>query len=98
MDFLIREINDGVLSTKLKNLKKDDQIKILGPYGEFYLNELSKIKKSLLQLIQFYSNSSIQNNIYQTTQYSYGNDFLLRELVFKIKLLDNTKFIKTNTL
>jgi hypothetical protein len=61
--------------------------------NEFYLNELSKIKKSLLQLIQFYSNSSIQNNIYQTTQYSYGNDFLLRELVFKIKLLDNTKFL-----
>jgi ferredoxin-NADP reductase len=45
LDFLIREINDGVLSTKLKNLKKDDQIKILGPYGEFYLNEFNINKR-----------------------------------------------------
>jgi len=45
LDFLIREINDGVLSTKLKNLKKDDQIKILGPYGEFYLKEFNTNKK-----------------------------------------------------
>ena len=45
LDFLIREINDGVLSTKLKNLKKDDQIKILGPYGEFYLKEFNTKKK-----------------------------------------------------
>jgi len=45
LDFLIREINDGVLTTKLKNLKKDDQIKILGPYGEFYLKEFNTNKK-----------------------------------------------------
>jgi ferredoxin/flavodoxin---NADP+ reductase len=45
LDFLIREINDGVLSTKLKNLKKDDQIKILGPYGEFYLKEFNTNKR-----------------------------------------------------
>lgn len=45
LDFLIREINDGVLSAKLKKLKKDDQIKILGPYGEFYLKEFNTKKK-----------------------------------------------------
>lgn len=45
LDFLIREINDGVLTTKLKILKKDDQIKILGPYGEFYLKEFNTNKK-----------------------------------------------------
>jgi ferredoxin--NADP+ reductase len=45
LDFLIREINGGVLSAKLKNLKKDDQIKILGPYGEFYLKEFNTNKK-----------------------------------------------------
>jgi len=45
LDFLIREIKEGVLSTKLKNLKKDDQIKILGPYGEFYLKEFNINKK-----------------------------------------------------
>ena len=45
LDFLIREINDGVLSTKLKNLKKNDQIKMLGPYGEFYLKEFNTKKK-----------------------------------------------------
>jgi ferredoxin-NADP reductase len=45
LDFLIREINNGVLSTKLKNLEKNDQIKILGPYGEFYLKEFNVNKK-----------------------------------------------------
>ena len=45
LDFLIREINGGVLSTQLKSLKKDDQIKILGPYGEFYLKEFNTNKK-----------------------------------------------------
>ena len=45
LDFLIREINEGILSTKLKNLKKDDKIKILGPYGEFYLKEFNTNKK-----------------------------------------------------
>ena len=45
LDFLIREINGGVLSSKLKNLKKDDQIKILGPYGEFYLKKFNIKKK-----------------------------------------------------
>ena len=45
LDFLIREINDGILSAKLKNLKKDDKIKILGPYGEFYLKEFNTNKK-----------------------------------------------------
>lgn len=45
LDFLIREINDGVLSSKLKNLKKGDHIKILGPYGEFYLKEFKINKK-----------------------------------------------------
>ena len=45
LDFLIREINEGILSAKLKNLKKDDKIKILGPYGEFYLKEFNTNKK-----------------------------------------------------
>ena len=45
LDFLIREINDGILSAKLKNLKKDDKIKILGPYVDFYLKEFNTNKK-----------------------------------------------------
>jgi len=44
LDFLIREIKDGTLSTKLKKLKKNDEIKILGPYGEFYLKEYDMSK------------------------------------------------------
>jgi len=45
LDFLIREINDGILSVKLKSLKINDNIKILGPYGEFYLSEFDISKK-----------------------------------------------------
>jgi len=45
LDFLIREISDGVLSNKLKKLKINDNIKILGPFGEFYLKEFSINKK-----------------------------------------------------
>ena len=41
LDFLIREISDGVLSNKLKKLKINDNIKILGPFGEFYLKEFN---------------------------------------------------------
>jgi len=45
LDFLIREISDGVLSNKLKKLKINDNIKILGPFGEFYLKEFNINKK-----------------------------------------------------
>ena len=45
LDFLIREISDGILSSKLKKLKMNDNIKILGPYGEFYLKEFNINKK-----------------------------------------------------
>jgi ferredoxin-NADP reductase len=45
LDFLIREISDGILSSKLKKLKINDNIKILGPYGEFYLKEFNINKK-----------------------------------------------------
>jgi ferredoxin-NADP reductase len=45
LDFLIREISDGILSSKLKKLKINDNIKILGPFGEFYLKEFNINKK-----------------------------------------------------
>lgn len=37
LDFLIREVEGGILSVKLKKLKKGEFVKILGPYGNFYL-------------------------------------------------------------
>lgn len=37
LDFLIREVDGGILSVKLKKLKKGEFVKILGPYGNFYL-------------------------------------------------------------
>lgn len=45
LDFLIREIEDGTLSSKLRKLKKNDEIKILGPFGEFYLKKMDFKKK-----------------------------------------------------
>jgi ferredoxin/flavodoxin---NADP+ reductase len=45
LDFLIREIEDGTLSGKLRKLKKNDEIKILGPFGEFYMEKMDFTKK-----------------------------------------------------
>jgi ferredoxin--NADP+ reductase len=45
LDFLIREIKGGTLSPLLKKLSRNEEIKILGPYGEFYLKEYDTNKK-----------------------------------------------------
>ena len=37
IDFFIRDVEGGVFSGELRKLKKGDKVKILGPYGEFYL-------------------------------------------------------------
>lgn len=39
IDFFIREVEGGALSKNLRFLKKGDKIKILGPYGEFYIRD-----------------------------------------------------------
>ena len=40
LDFLIREVEGGILSKKLRELKIDDEVKVLGPYGSFYLDQI----------------------------------------------------------
>jgi ferredoxin/flavodoxin---NADP+ reductase len=45
IDFFIREIEDGSISSKLRKLKTGDEVKILGPFGEFYLNSYDETKK-----------------------------------------------------
>ena len=45
LDFLIREVEGGILSKKLRELKKDDEVKVLGPYGSFYLDQIDLNKK-----------------------------------------------------
>ena len=42
IDFFIREVEGGALSKNLRFLNKGDKIKILGPYGEFYLKDFDK--------------------------------------------------------
>ena len=42
IDFFIREVEGGSLTPSLRKLKRGDKIKILGPYGEFYLREFDK--------------------------------------------------------
>jgi ferredoxin-NADP reductase len=42
LDFLIREVEGGILSVKLKRLKIGEFVKILGPYGNFYLKNFDK--------------------------------------------------------
>ncbi len=35
VQFLIREVEDGIVSTKLAEVKKGDTVELAGPYGEF---------------------------------------------------------------
>jgi ferredoxin/flavodoxin---NADP+ reductase len=39
IEFLIREVEDGLVSPLLRKLKAGDAVEISGPYGEFCLNE-----------------------------------------------------------
>jgi ferredoxin-NADP reductase len=39
LEFLIKEVSDGFVSKKLKNLNPGDEIEIEGPFGFFTLNE-----------------------------------------------------------
>lgn len=41
IDFFIREVEGGSFSGELRKLKKGDKVKILGPYGEFYLRSFN---------------------------------------------------------
>ena len=45
IDFFIREVKDGSLTSKLRKLKAGDKVKVLGPYGEFYLDTFDKNKE-----------------------------------------------------
>ena len=44
IDFFIREVEGGSFSGELRKLKKGDEVKILGPYGEFYLKNFDPNK------------------------------------------------------
>ena len=46
IDFLIREVPDGIISPRLASCKSGDLIEIGGPYGDFCLNESSVIADS----------------------------------------------------
>lgn len=50
VEFLIKEIKGGVVSTALKNLQIDDYVEIDGPYGNFCLKEPIEIEKHYLFL------------------------------------------------
>lgn len=41
IDFFIREVEGGAFSGELRKLKEGDRVKILGPYGEFYLRNFN---------------------------------------------------------
>jgi ferredoxin-NADP reductase len=45
VDFLIREINKGIISSNLRNIKINDKIKVLGPFGNFYLKKFDEKKQ-----------------------------------------------------
>lgn len=39
LEILVREINEGYLSQRLKKLKKGDNLVVYGPYGEFVIHD-----------------------------------------------------------
>ena len=45
IDFLIREVDNGIISTNLRNIKINDKIKVLGPFGNFYLKKFDDRKQ-----------------------------------------------------
>lgn len=47
LEFLIRVVDDGLVSSKLANLKVGDEVEIDGPYGKFCLPSETKGKKFL---------------------------------------------------
>ena len=47
IEFFVRYVDDGTLTPKLFNAKIGDDIKVLGPYGEFYLKDFDATKKYL---------------------------------------------------
>lgn len=46
ISFLIKKVDEGIVSNHLFNVKKGDEVEIDGPYGEFYLNN-DHLKKPL---------------------------------------------------
>jgi ferredoxin-NADP reductase len=48
LDFLIREVPDGIISPRLARCKSGDLIEIGGPYGDFCLDESSVIASSFV--------------------------------------------------
>tara|TARA_B100001057_G_scaffold479284_1_gene550723 strand:+ start:355 stop:1017 length:663 start_codon:yes stop_codon:yes gene_type:complete len=47
IEFLIRYVEGGTLTPKFFNAKIGEYVKVLGPYGEFYLRDFDKTKKYL---------------------------------------------------
>ncbi len=42
LQFLVKEVEDGSVSPRLKDMKKGDSLSIRGPYGKFGLNKMCK--------------------------------------------------------
>ena len=47
LEFLIREVEDGLISTQLKKLKPGDLVEVDGPYGEFCISSANINEKFL---------------------------------------------------
>ena len=54
IDFLIREVPDGVISPRLASCNSGDLIEIGGPYGDFCLSEASVHTKKLYLVVVTY--------------------------------------------
>jgi len=48
LEFLIREVDEGYLTPRIKHLKAGDELEILGPNGHFTLQKIHKESDSLL--------------------------------------------------
>jgi ferredoxin/flavodoxin---NADP+ reductase len=50
LEILVREIKDGYLSSKLKYLKKGDNLIVYGPFGEFIIDEKDINEKEFVMI------------------------------------------------
>lgn len=91
IEFLIRYVDGGTLTPKLFNTKIGENIKVLGPYGEFYLKDFDINKKYLFigtgtGIAPFLSIIKTHNIINYKIMHG------IRELKDKIDGLDSKKY------
>jgi len=93
LEFLIREIDGGILSKQLKNLKVNDPVKILGPYGNFYIKNFD-LKKDYIFIASGTGISPFMSLIKTNPNLNYKLFHGIRYIEDSINNLINDKYLR----